>query len=181
MRLAVAKWQDTYLIDEHNHRSGIMPTSINYRITQRFRVSADRAYKWATDYDPADLELMHESGSRKVEQLSEDTFLLTDTYQSNHEEVSKTKLVKLQPRDLSWTNTHLSGPAKYSQFLYKITSEGKNNSRLDFVGLQLEPSEMTKKEVAELARRVRKEDSGAWKHLATAMEKELLPQLKSKK
>jgi hypothetical protein len=89
--------------------------------------------------------------------------------------VTKTKLVRINPVEFSWTNTHLNGPIKYSQFLYKITAEGKDRSRLDFVGLQLEPRNLTRKEAAALARKVRKEDSGAWKYLAKAMEKELLP------
>jgi hypothetical protein len=151
-----------------------MPTSINYGFTQHFRVSADRAFQWCTSYDPGDLDLMHEWGKRKIKQLSEDTFILTDTFSTNGGSVTKTKLVRINPVEFSWTNTHLNGPIKYSQFLYKITAEGKDRSRLDFVGLQLEPRNMTRKEAAALARRVRKEDSGAWKYLAKAMEKELL-------
>jgi hypothetical protein len=153
-----------------------MPTSINYSFIQHFRVSADSAYKWCTDYDPADLALMHESGKRNIEQLSEDTFLLTDTYLKDDGETTKTKLVKLHPSNLSWTNTHLTGPVKYSQFLYKINPEGKDKSRLEFVGLQLEPRDMTKKEAIAFARKVRKEDSLSWKHLGKAMEKELRSQ-----
>jgi len=166
-----------------NPKRKIMPTSINYSFVQRFRVSAGRAYKWCTDYDPDDLALMHESGIRLIEPLSDDTLILTDTYQKDDGETAKTKLVKLRPRELSWTNTHLSGAVKYSQFLYKITSEGKDRSHLEFVGLQLEPREMSKKEAAELARKIRKEDSLSWKYLAQAMEKELLPppRAKSKK
>ncbi|MDG6996076.1 MAG: hypothetical protein JRN52_09135 [Nitrososphaerota archaeon] len=151
-----------------------MPTSINYRFTQRFRVSADRAYKWCTSYDPSDLELMHENGKREIEQLSKDAFILTDTFHKGSESFSKTKLVRLHPREMFWTNTHIAGPNKYSQFLYKIVPEGKDKSRLDFVGLQLEPQDMTRKQATAFARKVRKEDSGSWKHLASAMEKELL-------
>lgn len=121
---------------------------------------------------------MHENGERKIEQLSEDAILLTDTFIASDGAITKTKLVRLNPAELSWTNTHLEGPTRYSQFLYKITSEGKYKSRLDFTGLQLEPRDMTKKEAREFARKVRTEDSGSWKYLAKAMEKELLEKSK---
>jgi hypothetical protein len=150
-----------------------MSTSINYKFTQRFRVPAHRAFKWCTNYDPGDLDLMNENGSREIQQLSPDTFILTDRVRSDQGDLTKTKLVRLHPSEFSWTNTHIDGPVKYSQFLYKITPEGKGKSRLDFVGLQLEPGGMTEKEAAAFARKVRIEDSGAWKLLAKAMEKEL--------
>jgi len=153
-----------------------LPTSINYRFTQNFRVSADRAYKWCTSYDPADPQLMHEEGKRKINQLSEDAIILSDVLRTNQGTVTKTKLVRLNPTEKSWTNTRLSGPQKHSQFLYRITPTGKNSSRLTFVGFQLEPKNMSKKEAAALARKIRIEDSGAWKILAKAMEKELIPE-----
>jgi hypothetical protein len=151
-----------------------LPTSISYRFTQDFRVPADRAYKWCTSYDPVDLQLMHEKGKRKINQLSEDAVILSDILRTNQGTVTKTKLVRLNPAERSWTNTRLSGPLKYSQFLYRIAPTGKNTSRLTFVGLQLEPKSMSKKEAATLARKIRAEDSGAWKLLAKAMERELL-------
>ena len=151
-----------------------MPTSINYSFTQRFRVPASRAFKWLTDYDPVDLDLMEEDGKREVEKLTEDTFVLTDTYDRDQDTVTKIKLVRLRPSDMTWTSTHIEGPVKYSQFLYKVTPEGKKNCRVDFVGLQLEPNDVPKKDAAALARKYRTEDSAAWKKLARAMEKELL-------
>ncbi len=151
-----------------------MPTSINYRFTQRFKVPAVAAYRWCTSYEPSDLELMHEEGNREIEQLSKDAFILKDTYHRGSKSISKTKLVRLHPRELFWTNTHIDGPNRYSQFLYKIVPEGRSVSRLEFTGLQLEPEEMTRNEASAFARRVRKEDSASWKHLAKAMEKELL-------
>jgi hypothetical protein len=117
---------------------------------------------------------MHEKGKRKINQLSEDAVILSDILRTNQGTVTKTKLVRLNPAEKSWTNTRLSGPLKYSQFLYRITPTGKNTSRLTFVGLQLEPKSMSKKEAATLARKIRAEDSGAWKLLAKAMERELL-------
>ena len=117
---------------------------------------------------------MKESGKRKIRQLSSDTIILTDVFRTDRGSISKMKLVRLRPAELSWTSTHVGGPIKYSQFLYRITPDGPDKSHLDFVGLQLEPREMTKKEALELARKIRQEDSGAWNNLAKAMEKELL-------
>ena len=155
-----------------------MFTNVNYRFSQRFRVSAERAYQWCTDYDPNDLALMQEKGRRKIKWISKNALILVDTAYvgdgRTKKAVSKTKLVRLNPMEKSWTNTHIAGPVKYSQFLYKIVREGKDRSRLDFRGLQLEPREMTREEVAALVRKVREEDSLAWKHLARAMEEELV-------
>ncbi len=153
-----------------------MPMSIKYSFTQNFHVSADRAFQWCTSYDPVDLELMHETGKRKIKRLSEDAIILSDSFKTDRDTMTKTKLVRLNPSEKSWTNTHIGGPIKYSQFLYKITPTGKDSSRLTFVGLQSEPNDLTKQEVADLARKIRAEDSGAWKLLARAMEKELGPE-----
>ena len=150
-----------------------MPTSIKYHFVQRFRVPADRAFEWCTDYDPGDPNLMHEPGKRQIEKLARHALLLTDTFTNGKIKTKKTKLVWLQPELLSWTNTQVVGPVKYSQFLYKITPDGENKSRLDFYGLQLEPRDMTPKEARDLARKIRAEDSLAWKYLAKAMEEEL--------
>lgn len=117
---------------------------------------------------------MHEQGTRKIERISEDTVILTEKLHTDSGTILKTKLVRLHPSEKFWTNTQIAGPVKYSQFLYRISSDGKNGSRLDFVGLQLEPKTMTKKQAAALTRKVRKEDSTAWKYLAKAMERELL-------
>ncbi len=115
---------------------------------------------------------MHETGKRKIKRLSDDAIILSDTFKTDRGTMTKTKLVRLNPSEKSWTNTHIGGPIKYSQFLYKITPIGKDNSRLTFVGLQLDPNEMTKQEAADLARKIRAEDLGAWKLLARAMEKD---------
>ncbi len=158
-----------------------MPTSIKYSFTQDFRVPADRAFKWCTSYEPEDLNLMHETGKREIEQLSEDALMLTDTYPTEDGTMTKRKLVRINSKEKSWTNTHVDGPIKYSQFLYKITPTGKKSSRLAFVGLQLEPKDLTKQEAAIFARKIRTEDSGAWKHLAKAMENELGAKTRKKK
>ncbi len=150
--------------------------SIRYSFAQRFRVKASDAYNWCTDYDSKDIGLMGMDGKRNVLRISKDTIILTDTYYKGRERISKKKLVRLNPERFSWTNTHLAGPIKYSQFLYEIVPEGKNSSRLEFTGLQIEYKEkiISQRKVATLASKLKREDSHSWKLLARAMEKDLI-------
>lgn len=149
--------------------------SIRYNFSQHFNVPAEEAYKWCTNYDPNDLALMGESGKRKIEWISEDAVMLSDSVSKDGAVIKKMKLVRLDPSSLSWTNTHVGGPYKYSQFLYKIVAEGKNSSRLEFTGLQLENFDDNEgKNTRALASKLRKEDSGAWKLLAKELEKDLV-------
>jgi hypothetical protein len=68
----------------------------------------------------------------------------------------------------------LTGPNKYSQFIYEITAEGKSASRLNFTALHIEHEEETHKENADLlAEKLCNYDSNVWKLLAQSMEKEL--------
>ena len=148
------------------------PYSIRYGFTQAFNFPADVAYKWCTDYDPKDMQLQGANGTRRIKRLTEDTIILEDRYDIG---ITKTKLVRLNPERHSWTNTHISGPAKHSQFLYEIVPEGTNRSHLNFTGLQIsygkkKPSPAT---IARLAAQLRKEDSHGWKLLAQAMQKDL--------
>jgi len=75
---------------------------------------------------------------------------------------------------LFWTSTHISGPAKYSQFLYQITAQGVNISSLDFTGLFLDygNKKISESDIAKLAEKTCKEDASAWVLLAKAMESE---------
>jgi len=150
--------------------------TIRYGFTQRFRVPASVAYRWCTDFEPRDLELMREKGRRKIEHVSEDTIILTDSFHAGEgrEQVSKRKLVRLFPARMFWTNTHISGPNKHSQFLYQITPEGRKTSKLEFLGQHVEYRSMSKADSNALAKRLREEDSSAWKLLAKAMERELV-------
>jgi len=118
---------------------------------------------------------MQVNAKREILNISESTILLTDTFYSNNESVKNQKLVCLYPNELSWTSTHLTGPNKYSQFLYKIVPESKKTCRLDFIGLQIEydnEKSYNKKEIEFIAKKLRKEDSTVWKYLATEMEKD---------
>jgi len=151
-----------------------MPHSIHYYFSQCFNVPALKAYKWCTNYDPLDHALMRVNAKREILHITENTIVLTDTYPNKNEGV-KQKLVCLYPSQLSWTNTHLTGPNKYSQFLYQIVPESKMTCRLERASLRVEYSNrkrFNKKEIELLADKLRNEDSAAWKLLAAEMEKE---------
>jgi hypothetical protein len=154
-----------------------MPHSIYYHFTQRFKVPAAKAYAWCTNYDPQDHGLMGANAKREILHISENRILLIDTYYKKNEIVTKQKLVCLYPSRLLWISTHLTGPNKYSQFLYEIVPESKTVCRLEFTGMQIEynhEESLTKEKVETLARKLRKEDSAAWRLLAIAMERELI-------
>jgi hypothetical protein len=74
-----------------------------------------------------------------------------------------------------WTNTRISDPGKYSQFIYQIVPEGKNASRLDYNGAQIEEREKVplSSEIAAMSEKIAEEDSQAWVNLAAAMEKDM--------
>jgi hypothetical protein len=152
----------------------MMPCPIRYCFSQRFSVSAREAYNWCTDYGTQDHVLMgDETAERQITRLTEDTVILTDLFHVGGGTVEKQKVVHLYPDRLRWVSTHLTGPNKYSQFLYEISAEGKDASRLDFTALHLEYSKLEGENVKSLAAKLRQEDSGAWKLLAKAMAKEL--------
>ncbi len=150
-------------------------TSVRYTFSQKFSVPVKEAFRWATDYDPDDFSLMGQEGRRKINRLSEDTLVLEDARKTKDGWVEKTRLVRINPERMSFTNTHISGPTLHSQFWYEFFPEGKARSRLDFTGLLLLPGErnLSKGEVARIAADERKGDSQIWKNLAKAMEADL--------
>jgi hypothetical protein len=145
--------------------------SVPYGFVQRFRVAAPEAFAWCVDYDPGDLTLMGERGKRKIQRISKNTVLLTDSFPK----FMKKKLVHIYPEKRFWTAVHVAGPIKYSQFLYQIVEEGNNSSLLEFTGFQLNQDESlpTQREISSIANRLEREDSAAWRKLAMQMEKEL--------
>jgi predicted protein tyrosine phosphatase len=150
-----------------------MPTPIRYHFTQRFPLSARKAYEWCTDFTPDDYVLMGEENvERKITRLTTDTVILADIFRANNF-VEKQRLVQLYPDKLFWTSTHLMGPNKYSQFLYQISEEGENASRLEFTALHLDYSKEKRDSagVKQLADKLCSEDSQAWKLLTLAMAK----------
>jgi hypothetical protein len=153
-----------------------MPSAVHYHFIQRFPVSARKAFEWCTDYDPSDHVLMGEEGAeRKITHLSDSTVILTDTFLINGTRVEKQKLVQLYPANLFWTSTHLTGPVKYSQFLYQITPDGEEASHIEFTGIYLDSTheKLTAAEEKKLADQLCAEDAWAWKLLAKAMVKDL--------
>jgi hypothetical protein len=157
-----------------------MPVPIRYHFTQRFSIPALKAYKWCIDFDPVDQELMGEKGAtRQIARLTEGTVILTDTFPAGSGSVVKRKLVQLFPEKLMWTSTHLTGPHKYSQFLYEISAETEKTSRLDFTALHLEYKENLDAEAAKLfEEKLSKQDADVWVLLAEAMAKELASKVK---
>jgi len=112
---------------------------------------------------------------RQITRVTDATVILTDTFHTSNGHVEKQKLVQLYPDRLSWISTHLTGPNKYSQFIYEISTEGDNASRLDFTALHLEYNEenLDSEGIKSLADKLKEEDSATWKLLAKAMTKEL--------
>jgi len=154
-----------------------MPTPIYYHFQQHFNVSARKAYEWCTNYAPGDHALMGEKdASRKIEHFTERTEILTDKFNlGTKNQIEKQKLVQLYPEMLFWTSTHISGPAKHSQFIYQITAEGKDTSHLDFTGIFLDYAhkKMSEADAVKLAEKTCKDDAAAWVLLAKAMEQDL--------
>jgi hypothetical protein len=116
-----------------------------------------------------------DAAERRITHLTETTIILTDIFHTGKGSVEKLKLVQLYPDRLSWISTHLTGPNKYSQFIYEISAEGNSASRLNFTALHLEygKENLNSEGVKSLADRLKAEDSAAWRRLAKAMAKEL--------
>jgi hypothetical protein len=137
--------------------------TIPFFFSVSFDAPARVFYDWATDFQPDDPKLMGHSWKRKVKPVSNGTVILSGG------PVARQRLVQLYPDRLRWTNTHLSGPNKHSQFLYEVKAEGKNACRLDFTGRQVEElPKVNEKIVAARSRKIAKEDAATWKKLARA-------------
>jgi len=150
-----------------------MASSVTYKFSQRFDVGAREAYKWCTDYEPDDLALMKENGERKIQRISDDTIILTEVIYQNKKKINKTKLVKLNPDRLSWYNIQISGPNRYSAFLYEIIPESRRRSKLNFTGLMLVyGTKLSSNRLKHIGHAERQYDSEAWKLLAKAMAKD---------
>ncbi len=151
--------------------------AFDYRFTSRLPASADAAYRWAVDYAPDDPARMGQQGRRRIEIVAPRTILLTDTIVQDGRTVTKKRLVRLRPRDRAWTNTHVGGPTRHSQFFYRIVPRGRRASSLEFIGLQVEraPRSLTSAQLARRAREVAREDADLWRQLARAMASELGP------
>lgn len=154
-----------------------MPTvSLRYQFRQPFRAPAPAAYAWCTDFRPADAELFADRRTRSVRRIAPDALVMTDVTYPAGRRTRIRRLVRLFPEQLAWTNTHLDGPFRHSQFWYRIAPDGAQKSHLEFAGLKLESHARTpgKSEVARLAEANRRSDAATWsKHLGPALEAEL--------
>ena len=148
--------------------------AIGYKFNQRLMVPAQEAFHWSTDYRPDDLALMGEKGKRRIKRVTKDTIILEELVAKEHKQVRKLKLIKINPKTLSWHNIQLEGPNKYSEFIYEISPEGKQRSKLTFTGLLVvyAKSHMSRQRLRHIARTERDGDSRTWKLLASAMAKE---------
>ncbi len=150
--------------------------SVRFSFRQPFRVSARAAYEWCTDFRDSDGRLFEQKWERQVRRLSGDALVLVDTTWPNGRRRVIHRLVRLNPEELSWTNTHLTGPFQHSQYWYRISSDGTARSHLDFSGLRLVRSSkpLGASKVAEIAAEERRGDSTLWRdRLAPALERDL--------
>jgi len=158
-----------------NHkRRTLYAQSVRYTFTQPLPLPAKEAFDWCTDYQPYDLVMMKEEGKRTIRKITEDTILLTESIPKQNKTTRRIKLVRLNRPELSWTNTHISGPNRHSQFLYRILPEGKTRSRLFFRGLYVcySSKPIPRKQLQQLGREERRGDSTVWHHLAAALSEE---------
>lgn len=153
--------------------------TVRYGFSQRFRVPAEKAFAWTIDFRPDDFSRMGERGSREIRPISEGTLLLTDTTFTKGKQVRKAKLINIYPDLLLYLNTHVGGPFRNSQFMYRFLPLGKKASRLDFSGHLVVYSRrpLRSKAIARIAEEERTTDSKIWKHLARAMERDLAPEI----
>ena len=153
------------------------PHSVRYGFSQSFDFPAKMAFDWCTDYRPDDWARMGKEGKRRIRRINEDTLILVDTVTGEDGPVAKQRLVRLNPERLAWTNTHLAGPNKHSQFWYQIVSRGRGKSRLDFTGLQVNYGKRPPAaRIAEMAEELKADDSRTWTLLAKEMRKDLRKQ-----
>ena len=156
------------------------PVLVRYHFSQRFSSPAKKAFEWCTSFDSKDPELMGggENSERQVTPITENTLILKDVFHLPTGTVEKQKLVQIYPDQLTWVSTHLTGPNKYSQFLYVISSKDRNASVLDFYANHIEYTENADSRL--LAKRLCKEDAALWTLLAKAMAKEYATKKSSK-
>lgn len=86
------------------------------------------------------------------------------------------RLVRINPSEMAWTNTHLDGPYRHSQYWYRVVPDGPRASHLEFRGLRVERTRrrLPPKALARMAEECRREDSGEWsRRFAPALARDL--------
>ena len=153
-----------------------MPTvSLRYQFRQPFHVPADLAFQWCTDFGPSDGKLFAQPTRRTVRWLNKDALVMTDVTHPEGGTRTIRRLVRIDRHGRAWTNTHLDGPFRHSQYWYRVVTDGPRRSHLEFVGLRLVRTarRLSNSEVARRAEEERRSDSGEWRrYLAPALERE---------
>jgi hypothetical protein len=150
--------------------------SLQYDFRQPLRVPARAAFAWCTDFGPADGPLFSRRTERTVRRMTDDSLVLTDTTYPEGRPRRIRRLVRIDPPHMAWTNTHLDGPFRHSQFWYRIVPDSAGRSHLEFHGLALVASErpLSAAEQARRAEANRRHDAGEWRRrLAPALERDV--------
>jgi hypothetical protein len=150
--------------------------SVRYRFRQPFQAPASAAFAWCVDFRPSDAALLSGWKSRSVEWLTDDALILTDVSATDGKPVRIHRLVRIDPSKLSWTNTHVDGPHRHSQFWYHVVPDGPRRSHLEFEALEIlyRSHALSAKQIAELSAAERKGDSKVWRTgLAPALNADL--------
>ncbi len=158
--------------------------SLRYRFRQPFRAPAKAAYAWCTDFRPSDAEIFGDRRLRSVRVLAADAVVMTDVTYPSGRRTRIQRLVRLFPEELSWTNTHLNGPYRHSQFWYRIVPDGPRRSHLEFSGLKIETHArpLSAREVGRLAAANRRSDAATWsRRLGPALDQDLARTGKSRR
>ena len=148
---------------------------MRYEFSQRFHVPAPDAFRWCTDYSPKDYDLMGLKGNRKFKRMLDDVIVLDDTIHSGNKSTRKKKLVRIDPKRMTYYNIHLTGPTKHSLYLYQIVPEGEDGSRLNYTAYEVyyPKKPPSKKELADIWGAETVAWKRDWGNLAKAMEREL--------
>jgi hypothetical protein len=150
--------------------------SLHYSFRQPLRAPAKAAYAWCTAFEPGDGKLFPVKWQRSVRRLSGDALVLTDTtYPAGHPRRIH-RLVRLDPSEKAWTNTHLDGPFRHSQYWYRIVSDSPRSCHLEFRGFRLvtSPRALSASEIARLTDLERRSDADLWRlRMAPALRRDL--------
>lgn len=152
--------------------------SLRYQFRQPLQAPAKAAYDWCTDFGPSDGKFFVPAHRRSVRWLTEDSLVLTDTTYPSRRALRIRRLVRLNPSQLAWTNTHLDGPYQHSQYWYRIVADGPRRSHLEFIGLRLETSRrpLSASAVARKTEEERLDDATMWqRRIAPALARDLGP------
>jgi hypothetical protein len=150
--------------------------SLRYNFRQPLGVPARAAYAWCTNFEPDDGRLFPERWVRSVRRLSEDALVLTDTTYPAGRTRRIHRLVRLSPSEMAWTNTHLDGPFRHSQYWYRVVPDGTRSCHLEFRGFRLvtSPRPLSASEIVRLTDRERRSDSNLWRlRMAPALRRDL--------